>query len=165
VENQQLFNYVANHWSKPVALRQLEARERTDAFIMVFFRNRLQHLVDRYGFRRILHTSLRRDKLRSLTDFRPISVTPIFCRVAEKSFVQKWLKHALHVEALNDQYAISKREARTAHLSNALIMSLTAVSKVITSRLLVDFTRTFDTVDHVLVVCKLKDLVFSRQYC
>jgi hypothetical protein len=37
------------------------------------------------------------------SDFRPISVTPIFYRVAEKLFAQKWLKGALPVEALNDQ--------------------------------------------------------------
>jgi hypothetical protein len=36
VENLQLFNYVASHWSKPGAIRQLEAQKRTDAFIMVF---------------------------------------------------------------------------------------------------------------------------------
>jgi hypothetical protein len=97
------------------------------------FRNRPQHIVDRYEFQRILHTSLRRDKLRSLTDFRPISVAPILCTVVEKSFVQKWLKRALLVEALNDQYAISEREARTAHLTNALIVtSPIALSKMIT---------------------------------
>jgi hypothetical protein len=67
------------------------------------------------------------------SDFRPISLTPILCRVAEKSFVQKWLKPALPVEALNDQFAISKPETRTAHLTNALIMSLFALSKIIAS--------------------------------
>jgi hypothetical protein len=109
--------------------------------------------VDRYGFRRILHTSLGREKLRSLADFRPISVTPILSRVVEESFVQKWLKCALpDVEALNDQYATNgKHELRcSAHLTNALIVSLEALSKMFTSCLLVDFTRAFDTVDHVL---------------
>jgi hypothetical protein len=41
-----------------------------------------------------------------------------------QSFVQKCF--ALPVEAFNNQYAISKLEARTAHLTNALIMSLRA---------------------------------------
>jgi hypothetical protein len=36
VENLQLFNYVASHWSKPGAICQLEAQKRTDAFIVVF---------------------------------------------------------------------------------------------------------------------------------
>jgi hypothetical protein len=36
VENLQLFNNVAIHWSKPGAIFQIEAQERTDAFIMVF---------------------------------------------------------------------------------------------------------------------------------
>jgi hypothetical protein len=77
--------------------------------------------------------SLQCNKLYSLTDFHPKSVTPILCRVAEKSLVQKWLKRALPVEALNDQYAVSKREAQTEHLSNALIMSLIeAFRKMIT---------------------------------
>jgi hypothetical protein len=57
-----------------------------------------------------------------------------------ESFVQKWLKRALPVEAFNGQNAISKREAQIAHLTNAFIVSLLALSKMITSRLLVDFT-------------------------
>jgi hypothetical protein len=138
-ENLQLLNCVANHWSKSGAIRQLEAQKRTYSSSRPF-RYGPQRIVDRYEFRRILHTSVRREKLRSLTDLRPISVTPILCRVLDKSFVQKWLKRALFVEALNDQYAISKREALTAHLTNAVIISLTALSKMITSRLLVNFT-------------------------
>jgi hypothetical protein len=39
--------YIASHWSKPGALRQLEAQKRTDAFI-VLFRNRPQHIADRW---------------------------------------------------------------------------------------------------------------------
>jgi hypothetical protein len=60
-----------------------------------------------------------------------MSVTPIHNRVAEKSFVQKWLKSALPVEALDDQYSVSKREAHTVHWTNSLIMSLRALSKMI----------------------------------
>jgi hypothetical protein len=41
----------------------------------------------------------------NLTDFRPISVTPILSRLTEKLLVQKWLKPALPIEALRDQYA------------------------------------------------------------
>jgi hypothetical protein len=157
VENLQLFNYVASHWSKPGAICQLEDQKRTDAFIMVFFVT--DHSIQGTdGFRRIIHTSQHRNKLRSPTAFRPISVTPILYKVVEKSFVQKWLKPTLLVEALNDQYTISKRDARTAHLTNALIMSLLVFSKMMMSRcLLVDFTSAFDTVDRALVVSKLKD--------
>jgi hypothetical protein len=41
----------------------------------------------------------------NLTDFRPISVTPILSRLTEKLLVQKWLKPALPIEAHRDQYA------------------------------------------------------------
>jgi hypothetical protein len=58
------------------------------------------------AYYRLLHTSLRRDKLRRLTDIRPISVAPILCSVVEKMFVQKSLSvHYLLkplIEALND---------------------------------------------------------------
>ena len=40
-----------------------------------------------------------------LSDYRPISVTPILSRLAEKIFVQQWLRPALPMELLKDQYA------------------------------------------------------------
>jgi hypothetical protein len=108
VENRQLFNHVASHWNKPGAIRQIEAQKRTDVFIMAFL---LTAYGDRWVSTRTSYVSTTRKITQS--DFHPISVTPILNRVAEQSFVQKWLKPALHVEALNDQYAISKREALT----------------------------------------------------
>ena len=40
-----------------------------------------------------------------LSDYRPISVTPILSRLAEKIFVQQWLRPALPMELLKHQYA------------------------------------------------------------
>jgi len=40
-----------------------------------------------------------------LSDYKPISVTPILSRLAEKIFVQQWLRPALPMELLKDQYA------------------------------------------------------------
>lgn len=97
----------------------------------------------------------------SLTDFRPISVTPILSRVAEKLFVQKWIKPVLPVEALSDQYAYKQ----TGSTNCALIKCFDYVTSSLEQNdyvrcLLVDFSKAFDTVDHVLVVRKLKDLGF-----
>ena len=41
-----------------------------------------------------------------LSDYRPVSVTPIMSRLAEKIFVQQWLRPALLLELLKDQYAV-----------------------------------------------------------
>ena len=38
-----------------------------------------------------------------LSDYRPISVSPILSRLAEKIFVQQWLRPALPMELLKDQ--------------------------------------------------------------
>jgi hypothetical protein len=83
-------------------------------------------------------------------------VTPILSRVAENLLVQKWIKPALPVEASEIGLLISKKEIRTAHLSNVLITSRVGSSKMIVRCLLVDCSKAFDTVDHVLVVRKLE---------
>jgi hypothetical protein len=97
----------------------------------------------------------------TLTDFRPISVTPILSRVAEKLLVQKWIKPALPVSALSDQFAYKQ----TGSTNCALIKCFDYVACSLEQNdyvrcLLVDFSKAFDTVDHVLVVRKLKDLGF-----
>jgi hypothetical protein len=96
----------------------------------------------------------------NLTNFRPISVTPILSRLTEKLLVQKWLKPALPIEALRDQYAYKQ----TGSTNCALIRCMDYVTCSLEQNdyvrcLLIDFTKAFDTVDHVLVVRKLKDLV------
>jgi len=40
-----------------------------------------------------------------LANFRPISVMPIFSRLAEKLIVQKWLLPAINHQTINDQFA------------------------------------------------------------
>jgi hypothetical protein len=95
----------------------------------------------------------------SLTDFRPISVTPILSRVAEKLLVQKWIKPALPAEALRDQFAYKQ----TGSTNCALIKCFDYVTCSLEQNdyircLLVDFSKAFDTVDHALVVLKLKGL-------
>jgi len=39
-----------------------------------------------------------------LTDYRPISVTPILSRVAEKIVVRQWLRPAITADMLADQF-------------------------------------------------------------
>jgi len=49
---------------------------------------------------------LKKSNPTELSDYRPISVTPIMSRLAEKIFVQQWLRPALPTELLKDQYAL-----------------------------------------------------------
>jgi hypothetical protein len=42
---------------------------------------------------------------KQLSDFRPISVTPLLSRIAEKLIVKRWLRPAIPNEAICDQFA------------------------------------------------------------
>jgi len=44
----------------------------------------------------------------SVTDFRPISVTPILSRIAERLVVKQWLYPAIPTAAIQDQFAHRK---------------------------------------------------------
>jgi len=51
-----------------------------------------------------------------LTDYRPISVTPILCRVAEKIVVRQWLKPAITADMLADQFGFRPTGSTTSAL-------------------------------------------------
>jgi hypothetical protein len=42
---------------------------------------------------------------KALSDFRPISVTPILSRLAERLIVNRWLRPSIPPEIIEDQYA------------------------------------------------------------
>lgn len=94
-----------------------------------------------------------------LSDFRPISVTPILSRVVEKCVVTRWLRPAIPPDLIADQFAFRP----TGSTSCALVYLMHHVTSMLEQNayvrcLLVDFSKAFDRVDHVILVKKLSTL-------
>ena len=95
----------------------------------------------------------------SLSDFRPISVTPILSRIIEKYIANQWLEPAIRAEHVSDQFAFR----RTGSTTCALVYMLHHVTRLLESNayvrcLSVDFSKAFDRVDHAVLVQKLSKL-------
>ena len=92
----------------------------------------------------------------SLSDFRPISVTPILSRVAEKIVVRKWLHPSISSSVIADQFAF-KPTGSTDAARASMMHNVTYLLKTnnYVRCLMVDFSKAFDTVDHVILVRKL----------
>lgn len=91
-----------------------------------------------------------------LSDFRPISVTPIISRLAEKLLVRYWLRPALAEINLLDQYAFKP----TGSTNCALVNCIDHVTRMLETNeyvrcMLIDFSKAFDTVDHAILLRKL----------
>ena len=56
----------------------------------------------------------------SFGDFRPISVTPILSRIAEKIVVKRWLNPAIPSDTIKDQFAFRPTGSKTCALINLL---------------------------------------------
>jgi hypothetical protein len=95
----------------------------------------------------------------SLSDLRPISVTPILSRLAEKLIVNKWVRPSIPSHAIADQFAFRRSGSTTA----ALVYLMHHVTSFLENNsyvrcLLVDFSKAFDIVDHAVIVEKLTKL-------
>jgi hypothetical protein len=95
-------------------------------------------------------------------DFRPISVTPILSRVVEKCVVTRWLRPAIPSDLLTDQFAFRPTGSTTC----ALVYFMHHVTSMLEHNayvrcLLVDFSKAFDRVDHLILVRKLSELQIS----
>jgi len=94
------------------------------------------------------------------SDYRPISVTPNLSRITEKVIVRHWLHPAIPAdELLVDQYAFKSTRSTTA----ALVYFTHQVTKMLEHNdyvrcLMIDFSKAFDTVDHVILLTKLVQL-------
>jgi len=58
-----------------------------------------------------------------LSDFRPISVTPILSRILEKYVVSRWIRPAISVEQLADQFGFrptGSSRSKTANCSTLI---------------------------------------------
>ena len=90
-------------------------------------------------------------------DLRPISVTPILSRMVERLVVKDHILPAISIDDLQDQYGFKPTGSTTA----AIINFTHAVTVMLESNkyvpcLLVDFSKAFDSVDHLALVKKLK---------
>jgi hypothetical protein len=95
----------------------------------------------------------------NLSDFRPISVTPIISRLAEKLLVRYWLRPALAEVDLVDQYAFKP----TGSTNCALINCIDHITRMLETNeyvrcMLIDFSKAFDIVDHAILLRKLNAL-------
>ena len=93
----------------------------------------------------------------SLSDFRPLSVTPILSRVAE--IVKHWIRPFTSAESTVDQYAFKP----TGSIKYALVSLIHDGVHMLENNsyvrcLMVDFSKAFDTVDHVILIRKLQAL-------
>ena len=95
----------------------------------------------------------------NLSDYRPISVTPIMSRLAEKILVQQWLRIALPIDLINDQFAFRP----TGSTTSALVKFTHHASLMLEENsyvrcLLVDFSKAFDVVRHSVLLSKISRL-------
>ena len=94
-----------------------------------------------------------------LADFRPISVTPILSRVAEKLVVTRWLRPAIPPENIADQFAFKPTGSTTCGLASFMHhVTRMLETNMYVRCLLVDFSKAFDVVNHEILLDKLTAL-------
>jgi len=95
----------------------------------------------------------------SISQFRPISVTPILLRLAEKLVVRNWLFPAIDSTVIADQFAFNPTGSTTCALTFFMHHVTTLLGDNSYVRcLLIDFSKAFDVVDHGILVSKLSQL-------
>jgi len=95
----------------------------------------------------------------SLGDFQHIFVTPILSRIAEKIVVKRWLYPAIPFCTIKDQFAFRPTGSTTC----AVIHLLHYISRMLETNncvgcLIVDFSKTFDMVNHNMLLPKISAL-------
>ena len=93
------------------------------------------------------------------SDYRPISVTPLLSRVAEKLLVANWLRPAIPSDTIADQFGFRP----TGSTDCALIFMMHHVSAMLENceyvrYLMIYFSRAFNVVNHVILLDKLSKL-------
>ena len=87
-------------------------------------------------------------------------ITPHLSRIAEKVIVRRWLQPAIPVDNILDQFVFKSSGSTTA----ALVYFTHQLTKMLEQNdyvrclMIVDFTKAFDTVDHVILLHKLSQL-------
>ena len=94
-----------------------------------------------------------------VNDLRPISVTPILSRIVERLIVRITYFPAIQPNEILDQYGFKPSGSTTAALVDLThkISDMLEGNKYVRC-LLIDFSKAFDSVDHLTLVNKLKAL-------
>ena len=95
-------------------------------------------------------------------DLRPISVTPILSRMVDRLIVKVHIFPSILTEELFNQYGFKKTSNTTAAIIDIThkISMLLETNKFVRC-LLIDFSKAFDSVDHIIFINKLKLLNIS----
>ena len=101
----------------------------------------------------------------AISDFRPISVTPLLSRVAERFLVRKWLLPAILTDMLADQFGFRPSSSTQCALSNMLHHVTTMLENCDYVRcLMIEFSRAFDVVDHPVLLLNYLNLICQNAY-
>jgi exonuclease III len=97
------------------------------------------------------------DSKTDVSNYRPISLLPIFSKIFEKALHNRLIKFLEDNESLYDhQFGFRKRHSCEHALLAAQNTILQALDKKqIAMLLLIDFSKAFDMVDHQILLCKL----------
>ena len=99
-------------------------------------------------------------------DYRPISVLPVL----SKEFERLIIKQLCNFIETNNIYSSTPASYRRNHLTNTIIMEMrddiqNAMNKgEVTLSILADFSKTFDTVDYIVLIKKLSKLNLSPEF-
>ena len=92
-----------------------------------------------------------------LSDYMPINATPILSRLAEKIFVQQWLRPALPMELLKDQYAFRPTGSTLCAVVDFIHhCTLMLENNSYIRCLFIDFSKAFDVVHHSILLSKIR---------
>lgn len=95
----------------------------------------------------------------AISDYRPISVTPLLSRLAERILVTKWLLPAIPNQLLDDQFGFKP----TGSTECALVYMMNKIAAILEECeyvrcLMIDFSRAFDVVNHAILLPKISNL-------
>ena len=97
--------------------------------------------------------------------YRPVSLLFVMSKVTERVVHNQLIEHLEKYEMIFDYQSgfRSKRSVNTclAHLSNQILKGFEAKNS--TDMILIDFQKTFDTLDHQILLKKLKYIGFSSK--
>lgn len=94
--------------------------------------------------------------VKTFSELRPISVTPILSRLVEKLIVRKYIIPALPLDSISDQFAYRPTGSTTAalvSLTHTVAQKLEACTYV--RCLLIDYTKAFDMINHSILFSKI----------